>query len=110
MTGEAMLVIASILRLGRSKLIQKSVPAIELDHLWLCLRLLASPNTTVGLEVQSKTREAVDELLAEQVKERKKKDTGVSQESETQADDAILFGLLVPGDALDAENRLLICL
>ena len=103
-----MLIIASMLRLGRSKLIKKSVPAIELDHLWLCLRLLASPNTAVGLQVRHKTKDAVDELLAEQVKERKSKDTGVPQESDTQADDAILFGLLVSGDALDAENRSLI--
>ncbi|KAI6654682.1 Subunit beta [Oopsacas minuta] len=103
--GEAMLIISSMLRLGRSKLLKKPVPAIELDHLWLCLRLLSSPDPSIGLAVLDKTRKAVDELLSEQSKERKMKDTGIPEESETHADDAILFGLLVTGDALDAENR-----
>ncbi|KAI6649560.1 coatomer subunit beta-like [Oopsacas minuta] len=58
-----------------------------------------------GLAVLDKTRKAVDELRSEQSKESKMKDTGIPEESETHADDTILFGLLVTGDALDAENR-----
>lgn len=100
-----MLIISSMLRLGRSKLIKKAVPAIELDHLWLCLRLLSSPDPSIGLAVKAKSKEAVDELLREQVKERNLKEGGIIEESETHADDAITFGLLIPGDALDAENR-----
>ena len=100
-----MLIIASILRLGRSKYTKKPIPAIELEQLWLCLRLLSSPDPSIGLAVKAKTKEAVDGLLREQLSERKLKETGIAEEIGNKADDAIVFGLLVPGDSLDAENR-----
>ncbi|XP_067946901.1 coatomer subunit beta-like [Watersipora subatra] len=97
--AEAMLIMASILHLGKSGLSDKSINDDDIDRVALCLNVL-SDSSELMVEVFNKLcRESLDKMLSVKASEDKQK-TVEKKVIKVQADDPIKFGQLAPKNEL----------
>lgn len=103
--AEAMLIIASILHLGRSGIPKKPITEDDAERLCVCLRVLSERSSVMGAVFSEKSREVLASMLAlreqEQKKEKKSKEGVVS----VHADDIITFLQLVGQQDEVGENK-----
>ncbi|XP_059482364.1 coatomer subunit beta isoform X2 [Neocloeon triangulifer] len=106
--AEAMLVLASVIHLGRSGLPTKAITNDDADRLWLCLRVLSNNDrpAQIATVFERECRRALATMLAAQADEeataqRAKEKPGAI----VQPDEPVLFAQLAPkGDLGGQEN------
>ncbi|KAF6039763.1 COPB1 [Bugula neritina] len=97
--AEAMLIMSSMLHLGKSGLADKPINDDDVDRIALCLNVLSEPSDLL-LEVFNKLcRESLDKMLLVKSAEEKQK-TITKKVVKVQADDPIRFGQLAPKNEL----------
>eukprot|EP00124_Ichthyophonus_hoferi_P005607 Ihof_evm1s859 gene=Ihof_evmTU1s859 len=103
-TGEALLVMAAMLHLGKSGLSASRIDSDNYDRILMCFRILADPTPLTADVFNKECRHALASLLTELAKEATKGEGPVKTEIKIQADDLIRFRQLGEDDTNEGDD------
>jgi len=107
-TAECMLVVASILHLGKSGLPEKAITKDDEDRMQLCLKVLADRSCALGQVFKSDCREALGQMLEAQVRQLESlPQAGEKKSLSVQPDSPISFLQLSKIDSLVGQGDIL---
>ncbi|XP_019850006.1 PREDICTED: coatomer subunit beta-like [Amphimedon queenslandica] len=101
--AEAMLIMASVLHLGRSGIPKKPITEDDNERISTCLKVLAERNKFINSVFDVRSREALAAMLSARQNEKEEKEE--SQKVETHADDGIVYEMLSGKDDIVGENK-----